>query len=114
MHQSDLVDTLILEVHYLAATNKGFTHQKAHGYYLDGSPTFVLALGEPWTSDIGTPSFQGSLSQLVKVEMIVSKSKNLRLLVHTRAMPVARGARYQVVPTATGIRAEVRLPRQGN
>ena len=105
-------DTLVLEFDYLAAQTKGFTLDKARGYYLEDAPTFVVALGEPWVSDIGNASFTGSVAQLARLELIVSKSRNLRLLVHTRGMATAKGAKFHLTPTATGLRAEIRLPRQ--
>jgi hypothetical protein len=104
-------DTLTLEVDYVAALTKGFSIDKAHGYYLKDAPTFVIEMGEPWVSDIGNASFPGTLPQVANLELIVSKSRHLRLLVHTRSMRIASGAKLRVSPTEAGIRAEIHLPR---
>lgn len=104
-------DTLVVELDYVAAQTKGFAIEKARGYYLEDAPTFVVALGEPWTSDIGNASFPGAMPQMTGMELIVSKSRHLRLLVHTRSMRVARGANVHITPTDAGMRAEIRLPR---
>lgn len=104
-------DTLAVDLDYIAAQKKGFSLEKAHGYYLEDAPTFVVAFGEPWISDIGHASFPGAMQQVTGLELIVSKSKHLRLLVHTRSMRIARGAKFHISPTETGLRVEIRLPR---
>ena len=103
-------DALILELDYVAAQKEGFAVEKARGYYLDDEPTFVVALGAPWTSDMGNASFPVAMPQVAKVSLIVSKSRNLRLLVHTKSMSVSRGAKSYTTPTDTGMRVEIRLP----
>ena len=103
--------TLVLDMDYVAAQTHGFSADKIYSYYLDGEPTFVIALGEPWVSDIGNISLPGAMPQVKGINLIVSKSQHLRLLVHTNAMHVASGARLEVSPTSSGLRAEVRLPR---
>lgn len=103
-------DTLVMEVDFVPALNKGFTVEKARGYYLEDAPTYVVTLGEPWTSTIGAPLIPGAMPQVASVNMIVSKSRHLRLLVHTKAMRIARGAKLHVSPTDKGIRVEVQLP----
>jgi hypothetical protein len=104
-------NTLHVELDYVAAQTKGFTIEKARGYYLTGEPTDVVALGEPWTSDIGNASFTVAMPQATKLNLIVSKSRNLRLLVHTRSIPVALGAKFHISPTDTGIRLDIQMPR---
>jgi len=104
-------DTLIVELDYIAAQTGGFTIEKARGYYLDDEPTYVVALGAPWTSDIGNASFPVAMPQAAKLNLIVSKSRNLRLLAHTRSMNISRGAKYHITPTDAGIRVEIRLAR---
>lgn len=104
-------DTLILELDYVAAQKEGFTIEKAHGYYLADEPTFVVALGAPWISDIENPSFPVTMPQVTKLDLIVSKSRNLRLRVHAKSMSVARGAKAHITSTETGIRIEIQLPR---
>jgi hypothetical protein len=105
-------DTLTLELDYVAAQTKGFSIEKARSYYLEDEAAFVVALGEPWISDVGNLSFPGTMPQVTGLKLIVSKSRNLRLLVHTRSMNIAREAKLQLSPTDTGIRAEIRLRRQ--
>ena len=104
-------DTLILELDYVAAQTDGFTIEKVRSYYLADSPTFVVALGAPWASDIENTSFSNLMPQVTRLNLIVSESQNLRLLVHTRSMSIAQGARLRTSSTDTGIRAEIRLPR---
>lgn len=104
-------DTLTLEIDYVAARTKGFTPEKTRNYYLEDAPVFVVALGEPWISDVKQISLPETLPQLGVVELIVSKSRHLRLLVHTRSMHVAKGAKLHISPTSTGMRAEIQLPR---
>jgi len=108
----DQADTLIVELDYVAAQTRGFTIDKASGYYLDDEPTFVVALGTPWTSDIGNASFPVTMPHITKVNLIVSKSRNLRLLVHTKSIGASRAAKAHTTPTNTGIRVAIRLPGQ--
>ena len=108
----DRADTLILELDYVAAQKEGFTIAKARGYYLDDEAAYVVALGAPWTSDIGNASFPGAMPQVTKLDLIVSKTRNLRVLIHTKSMSVSRGAKSHITPTDTGIRVEIGLPRQ--
>ena len=108
----DRADTLIVELDYVAAQKEGFTIPKARGYYLDDEAAYVVALGAPWTSDIGNASFPGAMPQVTKLNLIVSKTRNLRVLVHTKSMSVSRGAKSHITPTDTGIRVEIRLPSQ--
>lgn len=105
-------DILKVELDYVAAQTKGFTFKTAHGYCLVDAPVFVVELGEPWTSDIGNASFPGTMPQITGLDLIVSKSRHLRLLVRTRSMRIAQDAKLHISPTDTGMRAEIRLPRQ--
>ncbi len=104
-------DIVTLDLEYVAARNKGFTPEKFRSYYLEDAPTFVITLDEPWTSDIGNASFSSTLPQVSEISMIVSKSRTLRLLVHTHSMRVARGARAKLTPTAAGAQLRIDLPR---
>jgi hypothetical protein len=103
-------DTLIVEVDYVAAQRRGFAPEKARGYYLKDAPVFVIALGEPWTSDIGDASFPSPLPQISGLKLTVANARHLNLLIHTRSMRIARGTELHIAPTSAGIRAEVRLP----
>jgi hypothetical protein len=105
-------DMLIVELDYIAAYKGGFTIEKARSYYLADAPTFVVALGAPWVSDIENTSFPGIMPQVTRLNLILSESRNLRLLVHTTSMSIARGAKSHITSTDTGIRMEIQLPRQ--
>ena len=107
----DGVDILVLELDYVPAQQKGFTAEKTQTYYLSDAPTFVLSLGGSWVSDIGNVTLPGSMEQVTGMNLIVSRSNHLRLLVHTRSMAIARGARAEITPTETGLRATIHLPR---
>ena len=108
---SEQADTLVVEMDYAAAQPKGFIIEEARGYYLSDEPTYVVTFGEPWTSEIVKASFQVSMPQVTGLNLIVSKSRHLRLLVHTRAMREARGAKLHISPTATGLKAAIQFPR---
>ena len=103
--------TLVLEMDFVPAQHKGFTPEKLQNYYLSDAPTLVLSLGESWVSDIGNVALPGGMEQVTGMNLIVSKSKHLRLQVHTRSMSLAMKATVQVTPTDTGLRAEVHLPK---
>jgi hypothetical protein len=105
-------DTLVLEMDYVAAQRKGFTIGKAHGYPLKGASAYAVEFDAPWVSDIGEASFPLSMPQATELKLMVSKTRHLRLLVHTRSMREARGARLRVTPTDTGLKAEIRFPRR--
>lgn len=107
----DHADMLTVELDYVAAREKGFTVEKAYSYYLEDAPTFVVELGEPWTSDVGNAPVPGTVPQATHLNLIVSKSRHLRLLVHTPSMRVAKNAKLAASPTETGIRMEIQLPR---
>ncbi len=102
---------LVLELDYVAAQTDGFSIEKVRSYYLGDAPTFVVALGEPWVSDSGNITFSRPLPQIPSLNMIVSKSRNLRLLVHTNNMHIARNAKLKVSPVDKGMRLEIQLPR---
>ena len=102
-------DALVLELDYVAAQAKGFTLEKIRGYYLNDAPTYVVALGEPWTSDIGNAAFPVSMSHVTGLNVVVTKAGALRLLVHTRTMREAKNARLNVSATEKGLRAEIRF-----
>ena len=108
---SEQADTLVVEMDYIAAQPKGFIIEEARDYYLSDEPTYVVAFGEPWTSDIANASFPVSMPQVTGLNLIVSKSRHLRLLVHTRAMREAMGAKLHISPTGTGLKAVIRFPR---
>lgn len=105
-------DTLLVELDYVAARENGFSIEKAHGYYLKDAPAYVVAFGGPWTSDIRSSSIPGTIPQVANLNLSVSKSRQLRLIIHTRSMNAARGAKLRVSPTDAGMLAEIRLPRQ--
>ena len=107
----DGVDVLVLELDYVPAQQKGFTAEKTQTYYLSDAPTFVLSLGGSWVSDIGNVTLPGSMEQMTGMNLIVSRSNHLRLLVHTRSMAIAREARAEITSTETGLRATIHLPK---
>jgi hypothetical protein len=104
-------DTLILELDYVAAQKNGFSIEKARGYHYADAPTYVVTLGAPWVSDIGNASFPGPLPQVAGVSLVVSKSRNLRLLIQTKTPGAARGAKLSLAASDKGLRAEIHLPR---
>jgi hypothetical protein len=104
-------DTLVLELDYVAAQTGGFALEKAHGYHYADAPVFVVALGEPWISDIGNVSFPGPIPEVSDVNLVVSKSQNMRLLINTKSMRTARGAKLSLSPADAGMRVEIHLPR---
>lgn len=104
-------DTLVFELDYVAAQTKGFSFEKIRDYYLEDAPTYVVALGEPWTSDIGNAAFPLSTPHVTGLNVIVTKAGTLRLLVHARTMREAKEARLHVTPTEKGMRAEIRFSR---
>ncbi|MBQ4133680.1 MAG: hypothetical protein IJD04_08125 [Desulfovibrionaceae bacterium] len=103
-------NAIVLELDYIAAQTNGFAPEKARSYYIDDSPTFVIALGEPWVSETGNASFTRPLPQVPSLNLIVSRSKNLRLLVHTSTVQLARKARFNAFRTDRGVRIEIYLP----
>lgn len=105
--EGDAKNVLVLEMDYVAAQNKGFRIEKAHTYYLDDSPVFVIAFGAPWTSDIGNTQLQVGMRTVSHVNLILSKSHTLRLLIQTQSMQDSRRARARITPTDTGLRAEI-------
>ncbi len=104
-------DALVFELDYVPAQTKGFTPEKARDYYLNDAPTYVVALGEPWTSDIGNAAFPVSMPQVTGLNVVVTKTETLRLLIHTRTMHEAKSARLRVFPTEKGMKAEIRFSR---
>ena len=111
VHADPESSTLVFELDYIPAAANGFTLEKAHSYHIDDNPAFVVALGEPWVSDAGSSSFSTSLPQAPNVQLIVSKSKHLRLLFRTNSLQTARKASFSAYPTDRGIRLEIRLPK---
>ena len=102
---------LVLEMDFVPASQKGFTIEKTNSYYLADQPAFVIALGVPWKSDIPHLPPHEAVPNVKNVELVVSKSDHLRIIVHTSTMTQARGARLETAPTATGMRAIVHLPK---
>ena len=104
-------NTLTLELDYVAAQKNGFSTENLRSYYLSDSPTFVIALGEPWVADSGNITFTRPLPQISSINMIISKSRNLRLLVHTGSMHIAKNTKLKASPAGKGIKLEIQLPR---
>ena len=102
---------LVLEMDFVPASQKGFTIEKTSSYYLADQPAFVIALGVPWKSDISHLPPHEAVPHVKNVELVVSKSDHLRIIVHTSTMTQARDARLETAPTATGMRAIVHLPK---
>lgn len=102
-------DALVLEVDYVAAQTKGFRLENIRDYYLSDSPTYVVALGERWASDIGDAALSVSMPQVTGLNAFVTKAGSLRLHVRTRTMQEAKSARLRVSPTEKGLRAEIRF-----
>ncbi|MDR0827744.1 MAG: hypothetical protein LBN33_07705 [Desulfovibrio sp.] len=102
---------LVLDFDYVPAQAKGFAPAATKHYFMEGSPTFVLALGEHWIMDIEQKSYSTGLPQVGSVSVILSRSNNLRFLVHTRTMAQAIGARVKINPTATGLQAIIHVPQ---
>ncbi|MDL2216847.1 hypothetical protein LJB81_03855, partial [Desulfovibrio sp. OttesenSCG-928-M14] len=74
------------------------------------SPVFVIALGDPWISDIGNAAVPVNMQRVKSVSLIVSKSHNLRLLVQVPSMHAAQRSKAHITPTDTGLRAEIDIP----
>lgn len=105
-------NTLVVELDYVAARENGFSIEKAFGYSLRDAPVYVVTFGGPWTSDIREPSIPGAIPQVAGLNLIISPQlRQLRLVIHTQSMNVARGAKFRVSPTPAGMRVEIQLPR---
>lgn len=105
-------NTLVVDLDYVAAQENGFSIEKVLGYHLKDAPLYVVALGEPWISDVREPSMRGAIPQVAGLNLIVSPElRQLRLVIQAQSMHIARGAKFRVSPTDTGMRVEIQLPR---
>lgn len=103
---------VVVDLDYIAARENGFSIEKVIGYHLRDAPVYVVAFGEPWISEIRDPSILGTIPQVAGLNVIISPQlRQLRLVVHTQSMHVARGAKFHVSPADTGMRVEIQLPR---
>jgi hypothetical protein len=102
---------LVLELDYIPALTNGFTPDKARNYYIEEPPTFVVALGEPWKTELKPTMIPVDMPETNGVSLIVSRSRHLRVLVHTRTEQQAVRAKVKVSPTENGLRAEVYFAR---
>ncbi|MDR1855892.1 MAG: hypothetical protein LBR22_01845 [Desulfovibrio sp.] len=103
---------LVLELDYVPAATKGFTLNMAKCYYIESPPAFVIALGEPWRTDLQVDtSFHADMRQVRAINVILTHSRNHRLIVSTRSEEQARMAHAQLSATGTGLKAEIYFPR---
>ncbi|MDR2075877.1 MAG: hypothetical protein LBP61_02945 [Desulfovibrio sp.] len=106
---------LVLEFDYTAAQENGFSPDKAHTFYTDDlppdSPSVVIVLGSPWKLDLADPLRPLEMKQATRASLWLTKSRQLRLVTHTRTATEAAGAKVRISPTQTGLRAEIHFSR---
>jgi hypothetical protein len=108
--QGEKAKELTLTLDYVAALQKGFSLEKANGYYLADTPAYVIDFGRPWaplTTESVIPLDMPDASQ---VEVFVSQSKHLRLMVRTRSMREAQGARLSLSAVDGAVKATLVFP----
>jgi hypothetical protein len=102
---------LVLEFDYIPAERNGFTPEKAHTFFTDDTPTFVIVLGSPWKLEVSRKIEALNMKQATRVYLWMSLSGQLRLVTHTRTVAEAAGARARMERTPTGLRAEIHFTR---
>jgi hypothetical protein len=101
---------LSLTLDYVAARSKGFTLDKAHGYYLADAPAYVIDFGRPWAPLAAETTIPLDMPEALRVELLVSQSKHLRLLIRTRSMREAERARLSLSAEDGAVGATIVFP----
>ncbi len=100
-------DTLSLDIDYVPAKNKPFSLDTIKTYHFADQPVFVIEFGEPWVFEAKSENYENILPQVEKIQLLVSKSKYMRLLVYTETMEMAKNTQFHAELTENGLKGEI-------